>query len=106
MLKKLTLIAGILFAGPVMAQNGGFTTTNDVVNGMMQDWGEYDAACRGLNPSQGADRFCAAREYIGWALNQSGVCLADDENTGRHWEACKEGSYEVPDPLADIRDQL
>lgn len=106
MMKRFLLITSLMASGPAFAQSGSFTTTNDAVNGMMQDWGLYDEACRGLNPNQGSDKFCSAREYIGWALNQSGVCLADDENTGRHWETCKDGSYEFPDPLADVRAEL
>lgn len=107
MLKSLTVIAALFCAAPAFAQDGEFTTTNDVVNAMMTDWAEYDAACRGTSPSQGADGFCGARDYIGWSLNQSGVCLAEDVQTGAQvWEICKEESYMFEDPIADIRADL
>ncbi len=113
MFRKFALVAAMLCATPVFAQdagfsasteNGTFTTTNDVVNAMIVDWGNYDTACRGSSPSA-AEGFCGARDYIGWALGESGVCL-NDEATGSRWEVCAADSYAAADPLADIREDL
>lgn len=103
MKKILILTASLLCAGPALAQDGGFTTTNDVVNAMMHDWAEYDMACRGSSPSE-ADAFCGVRDYIAWSLGESGICIAEDEQTGVFFETCKTESNEFPDPLADIRE--
>lgn len=99
---------GLVSVSPVSAQDStGFTTTDDTINAMMADWFVYDEACRGTNPSQGADGFCGAREYIGWALNQSDVCLAESEDlTQKFWQKCTAESVRFEDPLAGVRDQL
>lgn len=104
-IKALTVALGLLIAGPALAQNDtGFTTTDDTVNAMMADWFVYDEACRGSTPEQGADGFCGAREYIGWALNQHGVCLAESEDMlEMFWETCSKESITFDDPLADVR---
>lgn len=103
MIKSLSVMATLLFATPVLAQSGGFTTTNDVVNQMMASWAEYDMACQGTNPSQGSDKFCGAREYITWTLSENGICLVDTPKAGDIWQTCTAESYVPADPLADAR---
>lgn len=103
MIKSLSVMATLLFATPVLAQTGSFTTTNDVVNQMIVSWGEYDAACRGTSPSQGADGFCGARDYITWVLSENNICLSDDPQSGDVWQTCGPDSYVPEDPIAEIR---
>lgn len=104
MIKTLSVVAALVAAGPAFAQSGQFTTTNDVVNQMMVSWAEYDAACRGTNPSDGSEGFCGAREYIAWALSENGICLSDSPTPGNVFETCKPESYTPADPLAEIRE--
>lgn len=106
MLKTLAFISGIFALSspfPAIAQEGSFTTNNDVINAMMHDWEEYDMACRGASPSE-ADSFCGARDYIGFALGESGVCRIDVLGGEKGWETCKEESHEFADPLEEVRE--
>lgn len=105
--KAIIATLGLLAASPALAQDNSFTTTDDTVNAMMADWFVYDEACRGSSPDQGADGFCGAREYIGWALNQYGVCLAESEDTlEKYWETCSSDSIKFDDPLVDVRPDI
>lgn len=104
-IKVLTVALGLLIGGPALAQDDtGLTTTDDTVNAMMADWFVYDEACRGSTPDQGADGFCGAREYIGWTLNQHGVCLAESEDLlEKSWQICNKESVMFEDPLSQVR---
>jgi hypothetical protein len=104
MIKLSVILAAVaLLASPAAAATDVYTTPNPVLNNMMVDWAEYDAACRGTNPSQGSDGFCGARSYLSFALQREGVCLGESETGSLFFKACVNGEYEFQDPLKEIR---
>jgi hypothetical protein len=105
MIKSLSIMATLFLATPVLLHAQTIETTpNPVINNMISDWAEYDAACRGTYPDQGRDGFCGTRSYLSFALQREGICLAEDEETGSlSFQPCLNESYSFVDPLEEVR---
>ena len=91
----LAAATALALATPLAAQ-----TNNPVLDRVVTDWTHFDAACRGATPSMGADKFCGARDYIGWLLTENGYCLNENMAPGAVVVACNApNAYAVPDPI-------